>query len=297
MERIVVDWGSSRFRAYRFGADGSIASSHKAEAGILTVDDRAFEAVLMREIGAWITAGSEILLSGMITSRNGWVETPYLDVPAGLAAVAAGAVSRRLAGGAHLRFLPGVCVRTPVPDVMRGEEIQVFGSVGAGEDAVVVLPGTHSKWVVVRDGMIVDFRTFFTGETFALLRRHSMIGTLAGDAAAPFDEGAFRDGVRQAAASSSLGLLNDAFTIRAGTLLGQFPADAIADRLSGVLIGHELKAALRLLDRADGRPLLVGDAALMARYACAFSEFGYEAGIGAADAAVDGFRRLAGLED
>ncbi len=139
-KRIVVDWGSSNFRAYRFGPGGEIAERHQAEAGILTVKDGAFEATLLREIGNWIDADTDILLSGMITSRNGWVETPYLDPPASIEGLAAAAIERRAGMGARLLFLPGICNRTPQPDVMRGEEIQVFGSVPAGEDALVVLP-------------------------------------------------------------------------------------------------------------------------------------------------------------
>ena len=78
--RLVVDWGTSNFRCYRFAADGTVAQTHQAAAGILGVADRDFAAVLQREIGAWITPDMDIFLSGMITSRNGWIETPYVVV-------------------------------------------------------------------------------------------------------------------------------------------------------------------------------------------------------------------------
>ncbi len=84
LKRIVVDWGTSNFRAYRFDDRGALTETHQAQAGILTVAPGGFEAVLEREIGGWLDGSAEVFLSGMITSRNGWVETPYVEMPATL---------------------------------------------------------------------------------------------------------------------------------------------------------------------------------------------------------------------
>ncbi len=291
--RIVVDWGTSSFRAWRFDAAGAIADRHRADAGIITVRDGDFEGVLEREIGFWLDASATIHLSGMITSRNGWVETPYALAPARLADIGAQAVTRRARCGAQLRFLPGVAQRAPSPDVMRGEEIQVFGATRPDESVTVVLPGTHSKWARVEAGAITGFRTFLTGETFALMKTHSIVGRLIPPGERPFDEAAFMDGVALVAGGGSIGLLNDVFAQRAGALLGAFPAEAIADRLSGLLIAHEIDAGLKLA--GPGPLLLVGEAGLTARYARALAVFGRDAAIAPADAAVEGFRRLAAL--
>lgn len=296
-DRIVVDWGSSNFRAYRFSPDGTMRDRHQADAGILSVTDGRFEDMLEGQIGGWITPRSEILFSGMITSRNGWIETPYVSCPATLAAIAGGAVTRTLERGAVMRFLPGVSTLSPAPDVMRGEEIQVFGSVGAEESATVVLPGTHSKWVEVEQGAITGLRTFLTGEVFALLRRHSIVGRLIPADEAEFDEAAFLRGVRQAQDGASIGLLNDVFTARSGALLDVFPAREIADRLSGMLVGHELKSGLRL-HAGRPRPIrLVGEGNLTQRYLKALDHLGHAAEIGPAHAAVEGFRCLSLLEE
>lgn len=292
MTRIVVDWGSSNFRAYRFDAEGEIRDRHQAEAGILTVRDGAFEDVLDREIGGWIDRDAEILLSGMITSRNGWVETPYLEPPATLQGLKSKAVERHARSGARLLFLPGVCNRDPQPDVMRGEEIQVFGASTPDENALIVLPGTHSKWVSVEHGAITRFSTFLTGEMFALLRQHSIIGRLIPAGASPERPEAFRAGVAFGFTGGGGGLLNDVFTVRAGALLGQFPPEDIAERLSGVLIGEEIRAGLASTSRSGLRPRLVGEAALVARYKTAFDALGLPCEIGPDHAAVAGFRRL-----
>lgn len=295
MKRVVVDWGTSNFRAYRFASDGTIAEKHQAAAGILGVEDGAFEAVLLREIGAWIDHDTEVFLSGMITSRNGWLETPYIEAPAGLDALAANARSGRLASGARLRFMPGVCIKAPSPDVMRGEEIQVFGSLAPDESVTMILPGTHSKWVRVEAGRLTDFRTFFTGELFSVLKAHSILGRLIPESAGPLDEAAFRAGVIQANQPGSAGLLHEIFTARSGVLLGDFGPDAIAERLSGILIGAEIAGGIAL-GWANGTLRLVGDAALCGRYRIALDAVGLHTEFGPAEAAVEGFRRLSALE-
>lgn len=290
--RVVVDWGSSNFRAYRFAGDGAMVESHAAAAGILSVTNGDYAAVLVREIGGWLAPGVEVLLSGMITSRNGWVETPYVPCPATLGALAAGAITRPGPAGSVCRFLPGVSALAPTPDVMRGEEIQVFGVVDPDETATVVLPGTHSKWVQVEKGVITGFRTFLTGEVYALLKGQSIIGRLIPPGEAPFSEAAFLDGVEQANAEVSISLLNDVFTARSGALLGAFGVEMIADRLSGLLIGHELKAGLSLPGARHGRLVLVGDPSLVTRYAAALQRLGRRSDAGPPHAAVDGFSRL-----
>ncbi|MGL5447597.1 MAG: 2-dehydro-3-deoxygalactonokinase [Rhabdaerophilum sp.] len=297
MKRVVVDWGSSNFRAYRFGNDGAISERHQAEAGILTVRDGAFEDALEREIGSWIDKETEVFLSGMITSRNGWVETPYLEPPATLHGLSTNAVERQARSGARLKFLPGVCNREPQPDVMRGEEIQVFGSIAADESALIVLPGTHSKWVSVNAGAITRFSTFLTGEMFALLRQHSIIGRLIPPGATAEHPSAFREGVALGFAGRPAGLLNDVFTARAGALLGFFPAEEIAERLSGMLIGHEIRSGIASAAEAGRTPRLVGEAALVTRYRSAFAELGLACEVGPDHAAVEGFRRLGLLGD
>jgi 2-dehydro-3-deoxygalactonokinase len=291
---IVVDWGTSNFRAYRFSGDGRITDRHQADAGILTITNGDFEAALEREIGSWFGNGSDIMLSGMITSRNGWVETPYSQTPATLDHLAGSAVIRMSARGARLQFLPGVATLTPLPDVMRGEEIQVYGAIEPHETATVVLPGTHSKWVRVKDGALSGFRTFMTGEMYALLKGHSILGRLIPDGGAVFDENAFLAGVEMAKSETSISLLNDIFTTRAGALLEAFPADQIADRLSGILLGHEIKAGQGL--HQSGRLVLVGEETLTKRYALAFHVFGQRPVIGPEHATVEGFRRLSALK-
>jgi 2-dehydro-3-deoxygalactonokinase len=190
-----------------------------------------------------------------------------------------------------------------LPDVIRGEETQVIGalrSLGSSEgnalveanatgDVCFVLPGTHSKWVLVKDGRIVQFATYMTGELFATLRQHSILGRLmpAADSAGAQDEAnqsaaaaAFLRAIELARGSGPGDLTRHLFTVRSMNLAGRLPATALADYLSGLLIGHELASATAWLGReaAGGfRLALIGEAALLRRYQVALKSFGLQA--------------------
>ena len=126
---IAVDWGTSSFRAFRLARDGAIVARVEAPDGILAVQDGAFAATLRAHVGAWLADGeTRILLSGMVGSRQGWVEAPYLPCPAGAADIAAALVPIPF-DGATLRLVPGLTDTDEggTPEVMRGEETQIVG--------------------------------------------------------------------------------------------------------------------------------------------------------------------------
>jgi len=264
-----IDWGTTSFRAYRLAADGGVLERRVAAAGILSVEPGGFPDALRREVGDWLEAagsGVPVLLSGMIGSRQGWREAPYATCPAGLDDIASALAVVEAPGLPAIRIVPGLSLRSPdgVPDVMRGEETQLFGlDLGAGRHTVC-LPGTHSKWATVADGRIEGFATAMTGEVFAVLRGHSILGRLMpapNGAPAAFDTAAFDRGL--AAAARPGGLLHHLFAVRAHGLFGDLDAPALPDYLSGLLIGHEVRA----LGRTDGPVHLVGSVALCDRYA------------------------------
>ena len=195
---IAIDWGSTAFRAWAMGLDGTILGAVTAEDGLKSVSNRDFDGVVSRHCGAWLSAHPEVpvILCGMVGSRTGWVEAPYVDCPVAPRLLAAQAAPLTIAGH-RAAILPGACTRSPAGDVdvMRGEELQLLGlAETAGlTDATVCIPGTHSKWARLDNGELTGFRTFVTGELFQLLRRHSLVGALAeGDA---HDDAAFRRGL------------------------------------------------------------------------------------------------------
>ncbi len=273
---IAVDWGSSSLRLYRMDDSGTVLERRRSDSGVLASEGR-FGEVLARESAGW--DDDTVLMCGMIGSRNGWHEMPYLDCPAGNAELAAG-MRRIHPPGFETRALwlvPGLrdTGSGSVPDVMRGEETQLAALLDdlPGGPHLVCLPGTHSKWVSARDGRIQRIATSMTGELFAVLRQHSILGRLMAAGDARTDIHAFDAGLRRSADPG--GLLHHLFGVRTAGLFGQFSESALPSYLSGLLIGHELRAA-NLFSRSP-RPAqvhLVGHERLLASYAHALTTLG-----------------------
>jgi 2-dehydro-3-deoxygalactonokinase len=270
---IGLDWGTTSFRAYRLTARGEVLERRETAAGILQVTDRQFEEAFLAQVGPWLEAepGLPVLASGMIGSRQGWVEVPYVACPAEAADLVAGLARHRTASGLEIAFVPGLSVRARdgVPDVIRGEETQILGVLAARPATrLLVLPGTHSKWVTVADGRIDGFVTFMTGELFAVLRQHSILGRLMQGETA--DDAAFEHGARFGLSGepASGGLLRRLFSARTLGLFDELPPGAIADYLSGLLLGCELREARGCVGEAvmAGGVVIVGGAALAERY-------------------------------
>ncbi len=289
---IGVDWGTSSFRAVLLAADGRVLDRRAGPHGILTVADRDFGAVLRTQIGKWLRAAPvPVLMSGMIGSRQGWLEASYVSCPVGLADVAAGLVPVPFQD-ADVRIMPGVETATAtMRDVMRGEEVQVFGALtrsGAAE-ATFLLPGTHSKWVRAEEARITEFSTYMTGELFAACRDHTILGRLM--AGGGGDLSAFARGVRDGARAGGPGaLLNRLFGVRTAGLFGEIEGADLPDYLSGMLIGAEFADAGL---KHSGPLQIIASDALAERYRDAAAEMGMAAEIGPSDAIVGGYLAVA----
>ncbi|PPU36220.1 MULTISPECIES: 2-dehydro-3-deoxygalactonokinase [unclassified Xanthomonas] len=285
---IAVDWGTSSLRAYLLDATGAVLEQRRGSDGILACQGR-FAEVLTRLIAGW---DGPLLLSGMIGSRNGWVEQPYLPCPAGTAALAQAMRSEDdLLPGRTLWFVPGVSTGEydGVPDVMRGEETQLVGLIAALGDGehVACLPGTHSKWARIANGQLTGFATVMTGELYAVLRQHSILGKLMDDDHAELDAAAFLQGVDRSADAG--GLSHHLFGTRTLGLFERLSSAALPSYLSGLLIGHELRE-----HRGDHAIVhLVGSPALAQRYALALQHLGVQSQLHPEDLAAAGLFALA----
>ena len=236
---IAVDWGTSHLRAWAMQGAGVVAQARSAD-GMGSLPPGGFEAALMAQVAPWLAEGrvTRVIACGMVGSRQGWVEAPYRQVPCrpmGDTLVRAPTRDARV----DVRLVPGLMQVSPA-DVMRGEETQIAGFLAQapGWDGVICLPGTHSKWVHVSAGEVTGFRTFLTGEMFALLGtrsvlRHSVSG---------WDEAGFLEGVGQSLDRPDR-LMARLFSLRAEGLLQGLSPERARARLSGLLIGAELAAA------------------------------------------------------
>lgn len=281
---IALDWGSTSLRAMRLGAGGEILEQRSSDQGASTLHGgpSAFVAALDALISDWHGLDAPLLACGMVGSAHGWREVPYAEAPADASLLRAAALDVDWRGRA-IGLLPGLrCSnRRGVPDLMRGEETQVIGALQLRPElatrSLFVLPGTHSKWAAVREGRVQAFATQMSGELYALLRQHSVLGRLMPAGALPAHAGGFAAGVSAVRDAGEAGLLHQLFSVRSLGLSQQLPAEALPDYLSGLLIGHELRAGLAWRQAAGlaGAPMqLVGEPALCERYATALVMFG-----------------------
>jgi 2-dehydro-3-deoxygalactonokinase len=231
-----------------------------------------------------------IVLSGMIGSRQGWKEAPYARCPAGADDIAE-ALARIEHGGRAIALMPGLSTENAgMPDVMRGEETQIFGALALSgrDEGLFLLPGTHSKWAQVKGGRIASFRTFMTGEVFGALKDHTILGRLM---TAGSDADGFARGVREGAAVGSAGaLLNRLFATRTYGLMDRLSGAALADYLSGLLIGAEVAEATR---QTTGAVTIIASPALAQRYTDALALLGQDSALAPEDCVAAGHWRLA----
>ena len=287
---IGIDWGTTRFRAYLLDEAGHALEKRATDRGILEVPGGYFAAVLREEVGDWIAAGQpRVLLSGMIGSRQGWHEVSYLPCPAGAAELGA-ALARVEFASAEVRIMPGLSSADAagVPEVMRGEETEIVGAMEKLPDrAQVCLPGSHAKWVTVEGGRIQGFATHLTGEAFAALKGHTILGRMMRDG--PLATDAFDRGVARSGEAG--GLLHHLFGVRTLALSGKLREVEAASYLSGLMIGHEVRAAMG----EPARVHLIGAPDLCDCYARAITAAGGEAIVLAPEQAAAGLPRIAAM--
>lgn len=272
-----VDWGTSSFRLWLLDDTGCVLAERRSGEGMLTAGAEGFGPILERHLAAaGAPADLPVVICGMAGARQGWIEAPYVTLPAGLDGILAGAVPVPGQGASsvrEIRILPGLAQRSAeAPDVMRGEETQLAGILPlfATGRHVICMPGTHCKWVEAADGVIQGFRTWLTGEMFSILSKQSILRHSLGEKAAPAlpDTPAF-----VAACTAALGEGGDIgpslFRIRAATLLHDLKPEEAAATLSGLLIGAEIASARRLFGAPADKIILVASGPLGSLYAAA----------------------------
>lgn len=285
---IVVNWGTSNFRAYKLDAEGNLAEERSSGRGAVIVPAGAFRSALMAEVGDWIEEGERrILMCGMVGARRGWKEAPYLQVPAGFEQVVKGIV-RIDAEGFDARIVPGLigADENGVPEVLRGEETEIFGCERDGDAPIqFCLPGTHTKWARKEGGRITSFLTSMTGDLFRAIREKTILRSCT--QLEPTDDEAFLAGVERSKQAGELA--HHLFGVRTLVLTGKMKEGSSSSYLSGILIGREVGSMVK----KDEAVHLVGEPILCAFYEKAVQGYGGRATVEGPGAALRGLKRMA----
>ncbi len=307
---IALDWGTTSLRAYKLGRSGQVLDQRALASGIMQLPTtprtiagqpcgNGFELAFDEACGDWLAAEPHVpvIACGMVGSAQGWREAAYCPTPARVADLGASLQTVETLRGTVLHIVPGVIQHSRLPNVMRGEETQVLGLLcdlpaDTRQDSLLIgLPGSHSKWVSLEEGCIQQFDTFMTGEVYAALCAHTILGRTQ-QPSAGFDEAAFIRGVQVALSpDGTLGLLSNLFSARTLGLTGQLAGTEQADYLSGLMIGHELHALAQACRERRGevglpQVVLIGSVALCQRYQIALRLCGF-AQVGLAEQATE----------
>lgn len=272
-EKIAIDWGTSNLRAFSLGATGNVIGEASSNDGMGKLTREQFEPALLSLIGGWLDPDrvTPVAVCGMAGARQGWMEAAYRSVPC---TPVGGPFARPQVKSPLIDvfIVPGLSQAQPA-DVMRGEETQIAGVLAdhPGFSGILCLPGTHSKWVEVRQGRVERFLTVMTGELFALLSSQSVLrhGMAGGEGS--IDDDAFAQALH-ASFEKPEQFAASLFRLRAEGLLNGLSPKMARSRLSGLLIGQEL-ASTRFLWQGK-TSLIVGAGRVAGLYGQALALFG-----------------------
>ena len=271
MDWVAVDWGTSHLRVWGMSRNGTVQFRRRSNAGMGRIGRDGYEPALVALVGDALEAEeTPVIVCGMAGSRQGWAEAKYVAVPCVPPGIASATRAPTDDTRLHVHILPGVKQTNPA-DVMRGEETQIAGFLALNPkfDGVICLPGTHTKWAHISAGEIVSFRTFMTGELFALLSLQSVLRhTVESDG---WDDASFSEAV-STGMSNPAELAGRLFSLRAEGLLNDLHPNSARARLSGLLIGAELAAARPYW--LGQHVALIGDDALCKAYSDALGAQG-----------------------
>ena len=267
-----IDWGTSNRRAYLIERGGRCVRQQADGQGLLAVGGQFAASLAQLRASMGVDESVPVVMSGMVGSASGWQEVAYLDtavplerLPDHLAAVG---------GQRNCLIVPGYSCGAPDVDVMRGEETQLLGAVSLGmRDGWMVLPGTHSKWVFLRDGRVERMSTYMTGELFAMLGNGSTLAAIMENG--HDSPAAFSAGLAEAARGQAL--THSLFGVRAKVVTQAMPAADARSFVSGLLIGSEFAAARTIAGHARDTVHLIASHALSGPYAQAAAYFGMQA--------------------
>lgn len=269
---LAIDWGTTQMRLWHMSAGGDVMARHCLNKGMGQIAPSDYERILLDLAQPYLpTSGAiDVIICGMAGSRQGWYEAPYAAAPCPPPmldqAVHVPTEDARL----NVHILPGIKQIAP-DDVMRGEETQIAGVLAQNPDfsGVVCLPGTHTKWALIENGVVARFVTFMSGELFSVIGQHSVLRHSI--AAEGWAADAFDTACKQAVQDPNA-LMASLFSVRAQSLLSDLSGEAARATLSGLLLGAELSASRGYWHGKN--VVLVGEDGLSQAYAAALKTQG-----------------------
>ena len=274
---IAIDWGSTNLRSY-FIKNDTVINTYSSEKGVKRIADKTEYIHILKDLISTFDASENIpiILSGMVGGAAGWIDTAYINCPFSLNNTSKHIIYlEQDAISNPIYMYPGLCINNKEEDkygVMRGEEIQIIGALKKESYDLLILPGTHSKWVHILNKettpIIDSFSTIMTGELYDVLLHNSLLGMVEDKNI--FSLKGFNKGLQTAKNSDAI--IASLFSVRAKLLLSGIDKIEVPAYLSGILIGNEVKSQLDQIT-ADKKIGVVANKHLSELYQLAFQSF------------------------
>jgi 2-dehydro-3-deoxygalactonokinase len=183
-----------------------------------------------------------LIISGMASSNIGIIELSYKEVPFRTDGHDLYIKTFDATDNFRHKALVISGVKTG-DDVMRGEETQLIGCLNDNdkEDRLFIFPGTHSKHVMVKNGKVVDFKTYMTGEFFEVLSKRSILSGAVEDNDSLLNGINLKSFEKGVTDGLYVNILHSSFLVRTNYLFEKLSKKENYHYLSGLLIGTELK--------------------------------------------------------
>ena len=266
---IVGMWGTTNLCLYLLDKETGAVLDKRTGPGVSKMNGRSYSDVLYALIDEWLpdTDTDRIYLGGMVGSSIGWRETSYIPCPADLSTILRETSILRCKSKL-VYIVPGLsCINAlGEPDVLRGEEIELL-AIAEGLSGVnyVCIPGTHTKWVKLKDNIVESFFTCVAGEVYDVLLNNGVLSSSDRNTQSS-DLKAYESSLQDiyGAPEALLALM---FSARSRTVTGSLTAHQAQDRLSGLLIGADVNLALKQLEFESGKNVhIIGSDTLSQRY-------------------------------
>jgi len=289
MPVITIDSGTTNTRIYLVdGSNYGIIDMIKKNMGVRDAAINGSADELKRQLQSGITeimrrnrCGPDdiayIAASGMITSNLGLVQVPYVTAPCTKAELSAGAIVRRLPEfhGIPCVFIPGMKNAFGGGsfddlDVMRGEEVETIGLIHQLElssKGMLILPGSHTKFVMTVNGVIMSCKSTLSGEMLYAIQKNTILSDSvsehlieASDAEALIE--GFRSGRRN-------GLSRALYQVRLLQLFGKMDRNQRANYYVGAVLASDIATFQQLYDDMKPDWIVVGGSEpLRGAFAC-----------------------------
>lgn len=245
---VLGDWGTSvgRFYLCRFYQQKITVIARAQGRGIKHISDP--QACFFELCQDWFNQYGPIpvYLIGTVGADIGWKKSPYVTCPTNKNQLLKNAISFTTKG-IKITILPGVTCTNHygLPDIMRGEETQLFGFLAQypqHKEQLVCLPGTHTKWALLANNQIQSFLTSPVGELYEVLNQHSVLlnPTMTQRAC----NASFTQGLQIGMLKKS-NILHTLFATRSLQVINNMDNNQAAGYLSGLLIGADVQAAMQ----------------------------------------------------